>query len=165
MSRLAPITGWFMGRTPRERWLIALMLAIAVPMFCWLLVYRPLTNAIERAQQRHAEAVRTHALVQARLTQLEQARRPTATAPVANAAPMSLRLTEAASLAGLSLTANEPRGNNVALITLAPAAPTAALRWLRQQEEQGIIVRELAITPQPGGQVVVTATLAKAGAA
>jgi hypothetical protein len=51
-----------------------------------------------------------------------------------------------------------------ALITVAPSAPTAALRWLRQLEEQGIIVRELTITPQPGGQVVATATLSQAGA-
>jgi type II secretory pathway component PulM len=65
----------------------------------------------------------------------------------------------------VSLTANEPRGLTSAVITLAPAAPTAALRWLRQLETQGIIVRELAITPQPGGQVVVTATLSRAGAA
>jgi type II secretory pathway component PulM len=75
-----------------------------------------------------------------------------------------LRVTEAAALAGVSLTANEPRGTASSLITLAPAAPTAALRWLRQLEEQGVIVRELAITPQPTGQVVVTATLSQAGA-
>jgi type II secretory pathway component PulM len=72
-------------------------------------------------------------------------------------------VTEAAALAGVSLSANEPRGTGSALITLAPAAPTAALRWLRQLEEQGIIVRELTITPQPSGQVVATAALAQAG--
>ena len=32
MSRLAPVTDWFMARSQRERWLIALMLAIAIPM-------------------------------------------------------------------------------------------------------------------------------------
>ena len=163
MSRFAPVTAWFMGRTPRERWLIALMLAIALPMLAYFAIYSPLMASIERAEQRHNAAVRNHGLVLARIAQLDQVRRP-AVAVAAGAAPLSLRVTEAATLAGVSLTANEPRGTGSALITLAPSAPTAALRWLRQLEEQGVIVRELAITPQPGGQVVVTATLSQAGA-
>jgi general secretion pathway protein M len=164
MSRLAPVTGWFMSRTPRERWLLMLMLAILVPLLTYYAIYRPLTGAIERAQQRHDQAVRAHGLVLARLSQLDQAKRPAVAAPAGNA-PLSLRVTEAAALAGISLSANEPRGATSALITLAPSAPTAALRWLRGLEEQGIIVRELAITPQPGGQVVATATLSQAGVA
>jgi general secretion pathway protein M len=165
MSRLAPARDWFMARTARERWLLALMLAIALPLLAYAGVYRPLMAAIERAEQRHVAAVRNHGLVLARLSQLEQAQRPALGAAPVSTAPVSLRITEAAALAGVSLTANEPRGLTSAVITLAPAAPTAALRWLRQLETQGIIVRELAITPQPGGQVVVTATLSRAGAA
>lgn len=164
MSRLAPVTDWFMGRSVRERWLVALMLAIAIPLLSYLLIYRPLTAAIERAEQRHALAVSNHGLVLSRLAQLDQARRPAVGAPPSSGAPLSLRITEAAALAGVSLTANEPRGTASASITLAPAAPTAALRWLRQLEEGGIVVRELTITPQPGGQVVATATLSQAGA-
>jgi type II secretory pathway component PulM len=164
MSRLAPVTGWFMSRSPRERWLIALMLAILLPLFSYYAVYRPLGTAIQQAQQRHDAAVRDHGLVLARLAQLDQAKRPAVAVPPAGNAPLSLRITEAAALAGVSLTANEPRGAGSALITLAPSAPTAALRWLRQLEEQGILVRELTITPQPGGQVVATATLSQAGA-
>ena len=163
MSRLAPLTGWYMGRTVRERWLIALMLAIAVPLLCYVGIYRPLTQAIERAEQRHDAAVQQHGLILARLAQLDQAQRPGVPAPPAGSAPLSLRVTEAAALAGVSLSGNEPRGAGSALITLAPSAPTAALGWLRQLEEQGIIVRELTITPQPDGQVVTTATLSQAG--
>lgn len=164
MSRLAPATDWFMTRSLRERWLIALMLAIAIPLLCFLLVYRPLIAAIETAEQRHAAAVTNHGLVLSRLAQLDQAQRPAAGAAPTSSAPLSLRVTEAAALAGVSLSANEPRGNASALITLAPAAPTATLRWLQQLEQQGIVVRELTITPQPGGQVVATATLSQAGA-
>jgi type II secretory pathway component PulM len=152
-----------MSRSLRERWLIALMLAIALPMLSYFAVYRPLMQSIERAQQRHVSAVRNHGLVLARLTQLEQAQRPEVRSPPTGNAPLSLRITDAAALAGVSLTANEPRGNESALITLAPSAPAAPLRWLRQMEEQGVSVRELAITPQPGGQVIVTATLSQVG--
>ncbi|UUR08369.1 type II secretion system protein GspM [Sphingomonas glaciei] len=163
MNPLAPASGWYMARTVRERWLIGIMLAVAIPLLCFLLIYRPLTAAIERAEERHSVAVRNHALVLARLAQLDTVQRPAVALP-AGSAPLSLRVTEAAALAGVSLSANEPRGNSSALITLAPSAPTAALRWLRQLEQQGIVVRELTITPQQGGQVVVTATLTQAGA-
>lgn len=162
MNPLAPVSGWYMARTVRERWLIGMMLAVAVPLLCFLLIYRPLTAAIERAEERHSAAVRSHGLVLARLAQLDQVQRPTVALP-AGSAPLSLRVTEAAALAGVSLSANEPRGNGSALITLAPSPPTAALRWLRQLEQQGIVVRELTITPQQGGQVVVTSTLSQAG--
>jgi general secretion pathway protein M len=164
MSRLAPLTAWYMARTLRERWLIALMLAIALPFLCYFAVYHPLTQAIARAEQRHVAAVQQHGLILARLAQLDQAQRSEVSALPAGSAPLSLRVTEAAALAGVSLSANEPRGEGSALITLAPSAPTAALRWLRQLEDQRIIVRELTITPQPDGQVVVTATLSQAGA-
>lgn len=162
MSVQTLVTGWIMSRTPRERWLLALMLAIALPLLSYYAIYRPLTAAIERAQQRHDTAVRDHGLVLARLEQLDQSRRPPLAA--ATGAPVTLRVTEAAALAGVSLTANEPRGARSALVTLAPSAATAALRWLRGLEEQGIIVQQLAITPQPDGQVVATATLSQAGA-
>lgn len=164
MSRLAPVTSWFTSRSARERWLIGIMLALAVPLLCYFAFYLPLTASIERAQQRHAAAVRNHGLVLSRLAQLEQAEGQTAATPVIGNAPLSLRVTEAAALAGLSLSSNEPRGAGSAVITLAPAAPTTALGWLRQLQDQGIIVRELGITPQPNGQVVVTATLSQAGA-
>ena len=163
MSRFAVLRDWFMGRTERERWLIALMLAIAVPMLIYFAVYRPLTQSIERAQQRHVEAVRTHGLVLARIAQLNSAQRPTLAPTGGSNASLSLRVTEAAALAGVSLSANEPRGEGSATITLAPAVPTSALRWLRQLETQGIIVRELSVTPQPGGLVVATATLSRSG--
>lgn len=162
--RNAIIRDWYLARSSRERWLIALMLGIAIPLLAYLLVYRPLVSSIEQAQQRHVVAVRNHGLVLARIAQLDAAQRPAVTASAGGTAPLSLRVTEAAAQAGVALSANEPRGASSAVITLAPAPPTAALRWLRQLEGQGIIVRELAITPQTGGQIVATATLSRSGA-
>lgn len=164
MSRLTVVRDWYTGRSLRERWLIAIMLAIAVPMLAFFLLYRPLVNSIDQAQQRHVAAVRNHGLVLARIAQLDAVQRPSAAVAASGSAPLSLQITEAAAQAGVSLSANEPRGDASTLITLAPAAPTAALRWLRQLEGRGIIVRELAITPQAGGQIVATATLSRSGA-
>ncbi|WP_300975004.1 type II secretion system protein GspM [Sphingomonas sp. LHG3406-1] len=154
---MSAVRDWWLGRTVRERWLVALMLAILLPLLAWLLVARPLIVALEQAQQRHVQAVRQHGLVLAQVTQLRSA--PRIAAGSTAAAPIALRVTDAAARGGISLSANQPLGPSSTAITLAPASPTAALRWLRQLEPSGIVVRELGITPQGNGLVVVNATL------
>ena len=161
---MTALRDWYLGRTSRERWLIALMLAIAVPLLLWAAIYRPLALSLEAARERHEQAVRNHGLVLARIAQLESARRPALGGAAASSSPLALRVTEAAAQAGVSLAANEPRGPSSAVITLAPAAPTAALRWLSQLERGGILVREFSITPQGNGTVAVAATVAQGGA-
>lgn len=156
MSLAAPVTGWFLSRTPRERWLIALMLAIALPLLGWLLVGRPLMLSLEAAKARHVAAVQAHGAVLSQLAQLEAS--PVAAASETGA-PLALRVTDAAARAGIRLTANEPRGANAVAITIAPGPPTASLRWLRQLEATGISVRELTITPDGQAGVTVRATL------
>lgn len=158
---MSTVTDWWLGRTVRERWLIAAMLAILLPLLAWLLVARPLVVALDAAQQRHVAAVRQHGQVLAQVAQLKAA--PRIAGGPSTGAPIALRITEAAAQASLSLSANQPAGPTTTAITLAPTSPAAALRWLRQLEGSGIVVRELAITPQPGGLVVVSATLAQGG--
>lgn len=154
---------WFLARSLRERWLLALMLAVAVPLLAWATVYRPLISALETAKERHVVAVRMHGLVLARVAQIEGASRPAVADPASSGASLPLRITAAAAQAGVSLATNEPRGATSAVVTLAPAAPMAAIRWLRQLEGEGIIVRELTITPQADTTVLVAATLTGGG--
>lgn len=156
MSLTSSVSGWFLSRTERERWLIILMLAIAIPLLLWLLVARPLMLGLEAAKARHVAAVEQHGAVLAQLAQLEGA--STAAIP-AGGAPLALRVTDSAAQAGIRLAANEPRGPDTVTIALAAAPPTASLRWLRQLEASGIAVRELTITPEGQGAVSVRATL------
>lgn len=163
MTALLTARDWFLSRSSRERWLLALMLAIAVPLFAWVAVYRPVMAALETAKERHVTAVRNHGLVLARIAQIDGASRPSASAPAGEGATLALQVTAAAAQAGVTLGSNEPRGADSAVVTLAPAPPTAALRWLRQLEGSGAIVRELTITPQNDSNVVVGATLTRRG--
>jgi general secretion pathway protein M len=157
MSRLAPVTGWFLSRTPRERWLIGLMLAIAIPLVAWVAVARPMLLSLEAAKARHVAAVRAHGAVLAQLAQLETSP-PGAVPSAESGAPLALRVTDAAARAGLRLTANEPRGPDAVSIAVS-GPPTASLRWLRQLEAGGLSVRELTITPEGPNAVIVRATL------
>lgn len=157
MTGWVPARDWFMSRTPRERWLLSAMLAIALPLLAFLLVYRPLMVRLDEAKARHLAAVQRHGAVQAQLAMLEEAPRAV-TRPTAGS--LSIRITDAAAQAGVRLTANQPRGNDVAVIAVAPAPPTATLRWLRELEANGISIRELSVSPQGAGAAVVSATLA-----
>ena len=149
---------WFVGRSLQERYLLGLMAALVVLLIAILLVYRPLMMRLDEAKVRHVAAVQRHGSVVAQVTQLEGAPKPGAVGTTG--ASLAVRLTDAAARAGISLKANEPRGPALSAITIEAGSPTAALRWLRQLEAEGIRVRELAITRSGPNGVNLTATLA-----
>lgn len=161
MSWLAFVGDWVSGRTLRERWLLGIMLAIALPLLGFLLVYQPLMNRLDQAQDRHVAAVQQHGRV---LAQVEQLRSAASVPATTASAPLAIRVTDSATRAGIRLAANEPRGANRVSVVLAPAAPTAGLRWLREMETTGISIQELSIAPQGPGMVTISATLAQGGA-
>lgn len=147
---------WYMARSLRERWLIAVMLGLLLPVFAWLGIYGPLMGALDEARDRHVEAVRRHGQVLASVAGLRQGvevRSPGA------ATDLVMLVGESASRSGVSLTSNDPRGPDAVAIGVAAAPSTSVLRWLRELEGQGVMVRELAITPGADGTVSVTAQL------
>jgi general secretion pathway protein M len=162
MRFVDPLRVWFLARTPRERWLILLMLAIALVVLSWLLVARPLVAGLEAARTRHAAAVQRHGAILAQLAQLENAPRVSVEAA---SAPLALRIADSATRAGVRLGGSEPRGASSVVVSIAAGPPTTALAWLRQLEAQGISVRELTISPAGQGSVTISATLSERTAA
>lgn len=148
---------WYLGRTARERLLLALMSLLLLGFLAWFAVARPLILGLDSARERHLAAVQRNGEVLAQVAQLRSAPAPTRTS---GAAPLALRVTDAAARAGVQLSANEARGAGSVTITVAAAPPTSTLGWLRQLEASGIQIRELTITPQGQGQVAISATLA-----
>lgn len=158
MSRLGSVAAWLAARSVRERWLLALMLAIAVPLLAVLLVYRPLTNRLEDARQRHVAAVQQHGQV---LAQLEQLKAGAVTGRGQSTAPLAIRVTDSAARAGIRLSSNEPRGTDRVVISVAPSPPTTGLRWLRELEASGVRIQDLSIDLQGPGLVTINAVLAQ----
>lgn len=156
MSWFVASRDWFLARSLRERWLLSIMLAILLPLLTFLLIYRPLMERLEVAKVRHVEAVRRHAAVEAQVAQLRLAPSDSA---ASSTGPLNLRVTDAAARAGVRLTGNTPQESGTVAIVVAPGLPGPTLRWLRQLEGSGLRIRELAITPQGSGAVVVSATL------
>lgn len=159
--RFEAFTTWLSGRSIRERWLLALLLAIAVPLLVVLLIYQPTIERLEQAKQRHAAAVLQHGQVLAQLAQLKSV---AVAGPTPSTAPLAIRVTDLAAQAGIRLSASEPRGTDRLSISLAPLSPTAGLRWLRQLESAGIRIQDLGISPQGQGLVTINAILAHGSA-
>jgi general secretion pathway protein M len=152
---------WFAGRSPRERWMIILMQAIAVPVLAWLLIVRPLNSAYDSTLERHLQAVDRNGRVRM-LAELAR-KQPAAARVAAPIADVGLVVAESASLSGLSLDGNNPAGPNSVSVSASQAAPSQALQWLRDLEARGLAVQEWRMTPAGTGTVSLTARIAKVG--
>lgn len=150
------VTEWYGTRTVRERRLILMMLAIALPLLAWLLVVLPLSRAYEAALDRHLESVDRNGRVRA----LAEGARAGRAAPAAAAGQnLGMLLTESAARAGLVIAANESGGPGVASVTIAAAPSAGAMQWLRELESGGVRIEELRMAPAAQGLVSLSARL------
>lgn len=136
----------WMARTPRERWLLGVMLALVALVLVWLLILRPLSDMLSAARQRHGEAVT--ALAEARsqaaaIAALERNR------PAPFAGPIDSAVAAAASDAGFQLSGLQPEGPGRVSLAIGAAKPQALFGWVSALEAQGYIVQSLTATSNP----------------
>ena len=146
---------WYAGRTLRERRLLQLMAAIAIPLLIWFVLVLPLGNAYDDALQRQLQAADRNGRVKA------LAARATAGGEKAPAAvpDLALYLGDSARQSGIAAEALTGSAPGSAEISIASASAPTALEWLRSLEEQGYLVSDVRIAPAGNGAVTVTATL------
>ena len=155
---IVQVREWVAARTRRERRLLALMLAIALPVLAWLLVVRPLDAAHDAALERHQEAVDRNGRV--RMLAAAAASAPAAAA--ATGGPeLALVVTDSAAQAGLTLDSSDPLGPDAVAVGIARASASAAMQWLSALEGRGIAVEELRMVPGQDGSVSVNARLVR----
>lgn len=159
---IVTVREWYVSRSVRERRLILLMLALALPLLAWLLVVLPLSKAYNSALERHLEAVDRNGRVRA-LADPSRTARPAVARALAGP-DLPLVVADAAAQAGLTLDSNSAAGPDAVTVTIAQARPTAAVQWLRDFELRGIRVEDLRMTPGTDGTVSVTARLVRARA-
>jgi general secretion pathway protein M len=136
----ARLTALWLGRSPRERWLLAIMLALVALVLAWLLILRPLGDMLSAARQRQGEAVAALAEARAQAAAiggLEKKR------PAALAGPADAAVAAAASAAGFQLSALQPEGPGRVSLAIDAANPQALFGWIAQLEAQGFIVERL----------------------
>jgi general secretion pathway protein M len=131
------MSGWWATRSERERWLVGAMLVLAVVLLGWLLVARPLSDALDAAKMRHGDAA--VALAEARARARPAAGGPAASGPVD---AIAVRTAAAAGFPGARIAGQGP---GRAVVSLDAARPQALFAWLAQMEQQGLVVERLRV--------------------
>ena len=142
----ARLKALWLARTPRERWLLGIMLALVGRVLAWLLILRPLGDLLSAARQRHGEA--EAALAEARsqaaaIAELQKNR------PAPFEGPIDTALAAAASEAGFQVSGVQPEGPGRASIAIGAARPQALFGWIAALEAQGYIVQSLTASSNP----------------
>jgi general secretion pathway protein M len=132
------MNAWWEARSERERWLIRAMLLVAAILLLWLLIVRPLADALDAAKMRHGDAAVARAQARAR-AQPPATSAPAAAGPVE---PIVARTAAAAGFPGARIAALGPGRANVGLDA---ARPQALFGWIAQMEQQGVVVERLRV--------------------
>lgn len=133
--------GWWRTRTLREQRLLLAMLALLAVVLLWLLIWRPLGDALSRARDRHAAAALALAEARAQAALIAQFERA---APVGPQEPIDTLISRSATDAGFPIARLEREGAGQATLVLASVRPQAFFGWVGQMESgRGLIVERL----------------------
>ncbi|HEV2817887.1 MAG TPA: type II secretion system protein GspM [Allosphingosinicella sp.] len=128
------MNAWWEARSARERLLLGIMFALLGLVLAWLIVVRPLADALDAAKERHAAAV--VALAEAR------ARLPSAAGP-APAGPADAIVARTAAEAGFTGVRIARQGAAGASVAIDAARPQALFGWIAEMERRGLVVERL----------------------
>ncbi len=152
----ATLALWWRDRSPRERGLLLVMVALMAFVLGWLLVVRPLSDALDAAKARHGAAV--IALGEAR------ARAGTDGAPApAPALPVDALVGRTAAEAGFAGARIAAQGPARATVAIDAARPQALFGWLARLEQGGLVVERLRARANSDRTLAVEATLQARG--
>ncbi|HEX8307545.1 MAG TPA: type II secretion system protein GspM [Allosphingosinicella sp.] len=142
----ARLNALWLARSPRERWLLGVMLALVALVLVWLAILRPLSDMLSAARQRHGEAIAAlaEARSQAAAIAALQGNRPAPFAGTLDAA-----VAAAASEAGFQLSGLQPEGAGGVSLAIGAAKPQALFGWVAGLEARGYIVQSLTATSNP----------------
>lgn len=134
---------WWRSRTLREQRLLLTMFGLMALVLCWLLIIRPLDDALARARERHGEAV---AALTAARGQIETISGLKSQGSPAVDAPLETMINNAAVEAGFPVSQVTRDGAAQATISLGAVRPQAFFAWIQQMEARGLIVDRMTTT-------------------
>lgn len=145
------LNAWWATRSQREQRLLSVMLGLIALVLIWLLIVRPLGDALDRAKQRHNVAVL--ALAEARARSNPGGARAGGPPPL----PLDALITRTAADAGFTTAQIAGGGPTTARLSLAAARPQALFGWIATLEAQGVRVERLQARANPDRTVAVEA--------
>jgi general secretion pathway protein M len=131
---------WWSERSLREQRLLLVMLALIVLVLGWLVVIRPLSDALDDVQRRHGETVLALAQAEGRA---DAARRLQGERSASAPLPVDGFLGRTSTEAGFAGARIVGQGPARATMTLEAVRPQAFFAWVRQMERRGLVVDSL----------------------
>ncbi|MGQ0560115.1 MAG: type II secretion system protein GspM [Sphingosinicella sp.] len=154
---IAGLRSWWDERSRREQRLLLVMFALVLLVMAWLLIVRPLADALETAKSRHAAAVL--ALAQARAQQGHAARDGGRPLPQ----PLEAWLTAQVNEAGFTGARIAREGPGRASLAIDAARPQAFFVLVRQLEEAGVRIESLRASANSDQSLAIAATFGTSG--
>ena len=147
---------WWSLRTTREqRMLLAMAAAIAI-VLAWLLIVRPLDDALADARARHARAVLDRARAQAQADEIALLQRG---GPPPIQGVLATAIGQKANEAGFAKARVTPDGKRVA-IAIEAAKAQAVFGWIADLERRdGLVVDRLSARTNSDATIAVDATV------
>lgn len=157
---IARLSAWYLALTMRERVLVSVAGALAALVLLVYAIVLPVGHGLDRAAQRHGEAVLRSGQLMAALDELDA---PAPKAAAAASGPVDQLVAASAQAAGFVLQSNQAQGSDAAQVSITSAPARAALGWLDALGGEGLSIEALTVTPAPDGTVSLNATIRRAG--
>jgi len=155
---MSGLAAWWQLRSQREQRLLLVMFGLLALVLGWLLIVRPLGDALDAARTRHGAAVIALAEAKARAGTADPAPRAAPSGPVDS---LIGRTANEAGFANARITAQGPAR---ARVVIEAARPQALFGWIGRLEAQGLIVESLVARTNPDRTVHVEAAFRSGGA-
>lgn len=147
-------------RSPREQWMLGIMVGLFLVVILWLGVARPVDALRRTAHADLLEAVDRNAAIRIKVKELKAL--PPATASAGAATPLDQYVGQGAAEAGLTLDRAQAQGADRIDVAIASVRPVALFGWLSALEAQGIRVETISARPSPtAGSVSVNVVLVR----
>jgi len=135
---------WWRNHSEAERRLMTGLAAIAVGIFLWLGIWRPVTGGLAAGWERQGLALDRYASVRADVAELK--RRPAQREQV-NQVPLEQLVGQSAAEAGFTLERAAQQGQGRMSVNIASARVGPLLEWVAGLEQAGISVQTISIVP------------------
>lgn len=147
---------WWRLRTLREQRLLLAMVALLVVTFAWLVVVRPVDDALADARARHGRAVIAVADARAQGEAIMRLQRAAALPP---SLPINIFVSQKAEEAGFAVARLEPEGANQVQLAINAVRAQAFFPWVAQLERRhGLIVERLVARTNSDATLAVQVT-------
>lgn len=151
-------TGWWAGRSAREKQLLLGMAALLLIVLVWLLIIRPIGDARTAAEARLTAAVTDLGKARGDIEALKQASAvPGITTPVP--LPLDGFLMQAGAEAGLTNLQVTGSGADRATASIASVRPQAFFGWIALLETRGVVVESLSARANADQTILVEAAM------